>query len=81
MGFVYWHESVGIICGPPSLLKWFFPLIVARIGLELNESVFDEGVGAFEVCVVVTEPDLPCPIVFPFEMNFFTRPGTASRLI
>ena len=54
---------------------------MARIGLELNESVVGEGVGAFEVCVVVTAPDLPCPIIFPFEMKFFTRPGTASRLI
>ena len=61
--------------------RHFSPLIVAIIGLELDESVVDESVGAFEVCVVVTAPALPCPILFPFEMNVFTRPGTASRLI
>ena len=55
--------------------------IVAIIGLELDECVVDEDVGAFEVCVVVTVPDLPCLILFPFEMNVFTRPGTASELI
>ena len=59
----------------------FIIFIDAIIGLELDECVVDEGVGRFEVCVVVTAPDLPCPIVFPFEMNIFTRPGTASRLI
>ena len=74
MGFVYWHEWGGIICGPPSL----FSLTVARIGHELDECVVDEGIGMFEVCVVVTEPNFYCPIVFPFEMSFFTRPGTPS---
>ena len=48
------------------------------IGLEREVCVVDEGVGEMEVCVVVFRPDLDCPIVFPFEMIFYTTPGTAG---
>ena len=48
------------------------------VGLELEECEIDENVGEMDVCLFVFTPELDCPILFPFEMNFYTTPGTAS---
>ena len=37
----------------------------------------DEGVAM--VCVSVEYPTVPCPIVFPFELDFVTSDGNASK--
>ena len=57
----------------------FFKLAVAVIGLEREVCVVDEGVGEMEVCVIVFRPNLDCPIIFPFDMIFYTTPGTARE--
>lgn len=49
------------------------------MGLEIEECVVDEGVGEIIVCVVVSSPQLDCPILFPFDVNLFTTPGTAGK--
>ena len=56
----------------------FFKLAEAVIGLEREHCEVPENEGEMEVCVVIFEPDLDCPIVFPFEMIFYTTPGTAG---
>ena len=40
-----------------------------------------EGVGVVEVCVSVFEPDVECPIKFPFNVQLFTADGTAGKVI
>ena len=50
----------------------------AVVGLErINQSV-SEDVGVVEVCVVVTSPDIQCPIEFPFNVSLSTADGGAG---
>ena len=39
----------------------------------------DEGVAM--MCVSVEEPTVPCPITFPFQLDFVTSDGNASKYI
>ena len=41
--------------------------------------VSEEDVSGVEVCVVVFTPVLPCPIAFPFDVNVYTEPNSASE--
>ena len=38
-----------------------------------------EDVGQVQLCAVVSEPDITCPIKFPFEVELSTSDGTAGK--
>ena len=48
------------------------------MGLERTFYNVSEGVGVVELCVVVYEPDIICPIEFPFNVRLSTADGTAG---
>ena len=50
---------------------------VACVGLEQTFFRVPESVGVVELCVIVSSPDVDCPIKFNFEVNLSTRDGTA----
>ena len=52
----------------------------AIIALELEECDVQEEDGEVIVCVVITEPQIPCPVAFPFELVFQTTAGTAGAV-
>ena len=52
---------------------------VAEVGLERTIYTVSEDVGVAEVCAIVTNPDLPCPIEFSFTVTLATLDGTAGR--
>ena len=54
---------------------------MAIIALELEECDVSEEVGEVIVCVVILEPQLPCPVAFPFDLVFQTTPITAGTNI
>ena len=39
-----------------------------------------EDVGMIELCVVVLEPDIECPVEFPFNVHLYTADGTAGKI-
>ena len=64
-------------CDPPiQPLSCSCP--VARVGLERTLYNVSEGVGVVELCAVVYEPNITCPIQFPFEVRLSTADGTAG---
>ena len=64
-------------CDPPSRpLSCSCP--GARVGLERTFYSVSEVVGVVELCVVVYEPDINCPIEFPFNISLSTADGTAG---
>ena len=36
--------------------------------------------GGIELCAVVFEPDIECPIKFPFDVQLYTADGSAGKL-
>ena len=52
----------------------------ARVGLEQTFFIVTEGVNVIEVCAVVFEPDIECPIKFPFNVELVTADGTAGKV-
>ena len=50
----------------------------ARVGLERTLYNVSEGMGVVELCAVVYEPNIACPIEFPFNVNLTTADGTAG---
>ena len=52
----------------------------ARVGLEQTFFRVIEDVGVIELCAVVFEPDLECPIKFPFDVQLYTTYGSAGKL-
>ena len=50
----------------------------AVVGLERTFYTVSEDDGIVEVCAIVTDPDIMCPIEFPFQVNFSTTNGTAG---
>ena len=51
----------------------------ARVGLEQTFFRVTEGVGVVEICAVVFEPDIECPIKFPFTLQLYTDDATAGN--
>ena len=51
------------------------------MGLERTFYNVSEGVGVVELCAVVYEPDIVCPIEFPFDVRLSTDDGTAGIYI
>ena len=58
-----------------------FPSAGARVGLEKILFREMEDVGVIELCAVVFEPDIDCPIKFPFNVHLYTAAGTASKVL
>lgn len=52
---------------------------MARVGFEETFYQADETSGTVEICVVVFEPVINCPIEFDFNVTFETRDGTAGN--
>ena len=40
-----------------------------------------EDVGVIELCAIVFEPDIECPVKFSFGVHLYTAAGTAGRLV
>ena len=51
----------------------------AVVGLERTFYQVSESVGVAEVCVIVRNPTIVCPIAFPFTIRFLTADGTAGN--
>ena len=49
------------------------------MGLERTVYQVSESVGVVEVCAVVRNPTIVCPIAFPFTISFSTADGTAGN--
>ena len=56
-----------------------FSYAVAVVGLERTFYQVAENVGVVEVCAVVRNPTIVCPISFPFTIRFLTADGTAGN--
>ena len=52
----------------------------AVVGLEETFYQVSETDGVVMVCVVIYEPDIDCPIKFPFDVNLFTTDGSAGKM-
>ena len=52
----------------------------ARVGLEQTFFRENEDVGVIELCAVVFEPDIECPIKFSFNVQLYTADGSAGKL-
>ena len=52
----------------------------ARVGLEQTFFRENEDVGVIELCAVVFEPDIECPIKFTFDVSLYTADGSAGKL-
>ena len=52
----------------------------ARVGLEQTFFRENEDVGVIELCAVVFEPDIECPIKFTFDVSLYTADGSAGEL-
>ena len=48
------------------------------MGLEMTFYSLSEGVGVVELCAVVYEPNITCPIEFPFNISLSTADGIAG---
>ena len=48
------------------------------MGLERTLYNVSEGVDVVELCAVVYEPNITCPIEFPFNVSLSTADGTAG---
>ena len=50
----------------------------ARVGFDQKSYKVDEAIGMVEICAVVHEPDIDCPIEFEFSVTLETRDSTAG---
>ena len=51
---------------------------MAVVGIEKPTYTTDEDDEEFKICVNVTSPAVPCPVIFPFDLRFIGVPETAS---
>ena len=58
-----------------------FILIGARVGLEQVFYNVAENIGFVELCAVVYEPVIDCPIEFPFAVQLSTTNNTAGMTV
>ena len=54
---------------------------MAIVGFQRTIYSVNEGDGAVEICAVVVEPDIDCPIQFDFDVIFETSDGTAGMYL
>ena len=50
------------------------------VGLEQTFFKEMEDVGVIELCAVVFEPSINCPMKIPFQIELYTTDGSASKL-
>ena len=60
------------------LLIYFSKYAVARVGLEITFYQVDEDAGFVEICAMVFEPTITCPIEFDFSVSVSTCDGSAG---
>ena len=58
-------------------INYFFTL-VAIVGFESTLYRVNETSGVVEICAVVMEPNIDCPIDFAFNVTFETSDGSAG---
>ena len=58
-----------------------FTLTVAVVGLDRTKYMVTETVGLIEVCAIVYDPLIECPIAFPFEVTLSTIDDTACIIL
>ena len=51
----------------------------ATVRIETPTVMVREDEGVAMVCVIVEDAEDDCPIVFPFEVDFITNDGSASK--
>ena len=51
---------------------------MAVVGLEQTFFSVLEDVGVVELCARVYDPNIECPIAFPFDIHLSTKDGTAG---
>ena len=51
---------------------------MARVGFEETFYRANEGGGTVEICAIVYEPNIECPIEMKFNVTFETRAETAG---
>ena len=51
----------------------------AVVGLERTFYQLSEDTGVVEVCAIVTNPTIDCPIDFPFNISFSKTDTTAGN--
>ena len=61
----------------PSIFLNYHTVAVA--GVEQTHYTVSEGVGYVELCAVVIEPTIVCPINFSFNVRLQTANGTAGK--
>ena len=59
-------------------LSEFHSSPVAVVGLEMTSYITREDFLMIEVCAEVLDPDLECPVWFPFNISFTTADGSAG---
>ena len=58
--------------------SWLLMLLGARVGLKQTIYRVSEDVNVVELCVIVYEPIIDCPIEFSFEVKLSTIDKTAG---
>ena len=53
----------------------------AVVGLKRTSYTVLENVGVMEVCTIVYSSSLPCPIDFPFDVEFSTNDSSAGKCV
>jgi len=59
----------------------FISFLGARVGFEQTFYQVNESVGTVELCAIVYEPTIDCPIEFAFNVSFNTSDGTAGTYV
>ena len=63
------------------MFQVIFHLIGARVGLEQVFYHVTENISFVELCAVVYEPVIDCPIEFPFAVQLSTIDNTAGMMV
>ena len=63
------------------MFQVIFHLIGARVGLEQVFYHVTENMGFVELCAVVYEPVIDCPIEFPIAVQLSTIDNTAGMTV
>ena len=79
---ICWISLMWPLCFP-NLIIWqqsylLHNYLVARVGFEETFYQVNETTGTVEICVVVYEPDIDCPIQMEFTVSFETGAETAG---
>ena len=53
----------------------------AVVGLQRTSYQVQEDVGVVEVCAIVENKSIMCPIAFPFNISFSTENTTAGKTV